>query len=81
MHHITPDIDEERSKVVRDLNVAGCVKAVHLVPRPKMANISQNFDGRSGQHGWGVGSRGTEGMPADGAGTGVGNGVSAIQAR
>jgi hypothetical protein len=45
MHHITPDIDEERSKVVRDLNVAGCVKAVHLVPRPKMANISQNATG------------------------------------
>jgi hypothetical protein len=45
MHHITPDIDEERSKVVRDLNVAGCVKAVHLVPRPKMANIRQNSTG------------------------------------
>jgi hypothetical protein len=45
MHHITPDIDEERSKVIRDLNVAGCVKAVHLVPRPKMANISQNSTG------------------------------------
>jgi hypothetical protein len=45
MHHITPDIDEERSKVIRDLNVAGCVKAVHLVPRPKMANASQNATG------------------------------------
>ncbi len=45
VHHITSDIDEERSKVIRDLNVAGCVKAVHLVPRPKMANISQNSTG------------------------------------
>jgi LssY C-terminus len=45
VHHITSDIDEERSKVIRDLNVAGCVKAVHLVPRPGMANISQNATG------------------------------------
>jgi hypothetical protein len=45
VHHITSDIDEERSKVIRDLNVAGCVKAVHLVPRPKMANLSQNSTG------------------------------------
>jgi LssY C-terminus len=45
VHHITSDIDEERSKVIRDLNVAGCVKAVHLVPRPKLATISQNATG------------------------------------
>ena len=45
LHHITPDIDGERSKVIRDLNVAGCVKAVHLVPRPKMASITQNATG------------------------------------
>ncbi len=45
VHHITSDIDEERSKVIRDLNVAGCVKAVHLVPRPRMATISQNSTG------------------------------------
>jgi hypothetical protein len=45
VHHITPDIDEERSKVIRDLNVAGCVKAVHLVSRPKMASITQNATG------------------------------------
>ena len=45
VHHITPDIDEERSKVIRDLNVAGCVKAVHLVLRPKMASITQNATG------------------------------------
>ncbi len=45
VHHITADIDEERSKVVRDLNVAGCVKAVHLVARPKMASLTQNATG------------------------------------
>jgi hypothetical protein len=45
VHHITSDIDEERSKVIRDLNVAGCVKAVHLVARPRMANIRQNSTG------------------------------------
>ena len=45
VHHITTHIDEERSKVIRDLNVAGCVKAVHLVQRPKVATISQNATG------------------------------------
>lgn len=45
VHHITTDIDEERSKVIRDLNVAGCVKAVQLVARPKMSNFSQNSTG------------------------------------
>jgi hypothetical protein len=45
LHHITSDIDQERSKVMRDLNVAGCVKAVHLAARPTMANITQNATG------------------------------------
>ena len=45
VHHITTNIDEERSKVIRDLNVAGCVKSVHLVQRPKVATISQNATG------------------------------------
>ena len=45
VHHITSEIDEERSKVIRDLTVAGCVKAVHLVPRPKMPTVSQNSTG------------------------------------
>ncbi len=45
VHHITPDIDEERSKVIRDLSVAGCEKAVHLVPRPGLANVTQNATG------------------------------------
>ncbi len=45
LHHITPDIDEERRKVIRDLTVAGCVKAVHLVERPAMPNFTQNATG------------------------------------
>ena len=34
VHHISPDIDDERSKVIRDLNFAGCVKSVSYVSRP-----------------------------------------------
>lgn len=45
VHHIAPDIDDERSKVVRDLELAGCVQSVHLVPRPGMANFTQNATG------------------------------------
>ena len=33
---MVPDIDEEREKVVRDLSMAGCVKAVFNSPRPTM---------------------------------------------
>lgn len=33
MHHIAPNIDEERSAVVRDLSFAGCVQSVHYVSR------------------------------------------------
>ena len=45
VHHITPNIDEERSKVIRDLTVAGCVKSVHLVPRPGFGGVTQNATG------------------------------------
>lgn len=45
VHHITPDIDEERSKVLRDLKLAGCVSQITLVPRPGFANITQNATG------------------------------------
>ncbi len=45
VHHITTDIDEERSKVIRDLKMAGCVRSVRMVPRPGMANITQNATG------------------------------------
>ncbi len=45
VHHIQPDIDEERSKVIRDLSAAGCVQAVHMVPLPGFANNTQNATG------------------------------------
>ncbi len=45
LHHIAPDIDEERSKVIRDLSAAGCVQSVHLARRPGIASITQNATG------------------------------------
>jgi len=45
VHHIAPDIDDERSKVIRDLELAGCVKSVHLVPRSGMPTFTQNANG------------------------------------
>jgi len=33
IHHISPNIDEERSAVVRDLSFAGCLQSVRYVPR------------------------------------------------
>jgi hypothetical protein len=45
VHHISPDIDDERSKVVRDLNAAGCVQSVRMVPRHGVANLTQNYVG------------------------------------
>ncbi len=45
LHHIAPDIDDERSTVIRDLEMAGCVKSVHLVPRRSVSNFTQNANG------------------------------------
>jgi len=45
VHHISPDIDDERSTVIRDLELAGCVQSVHLVPRPGMPTFTQNANG------------------------------------
>jgi hypothetical protein len=45
VHHISPDIDNERSTVIRDLNFAGCVKSVTYVQRPGIATITQNAVG------------------------------------
>jgi hypothetical protein len=45
VHHIAPDIDEERSKVIRDLNFAGCVKSVSYVSRPEMPTATHNSIG------------------------------------
>jgi LssY C-terminus len=45
VHHIAPDIDDERSTVIRDLELAGCVKSLHLVPRHSVPNFTQNANG------------------------------------
>jgi len=45
VHHIDPDIDDERSKVIRDLRAAGCVHAVYLVPRNDIAPVGINATG------------------------------------
>ena len=45
IHHIAPNIDEERSKVIRDLNFAGCVRSVSYVSRPEMPTITRNATG------------------------------------
>src|SRR5271165_254597 len=45
VHHIAPDIDDERSTVIRDLELAGCVQSVHLMPRSGVSNFTQNANG------------------------------------
>ena len=45
VHHITTDIDDERSTVIRDLNFAGCVRSVTYVSRPQMPIATHNATG------------------------------------
>ncbi len=45
VHHIDPNIDDERSKIIRDLRAAGCVKAVYLVPRDGLSLVNANGTG------------------------------------
>jgi hypothetical protein len=45
VHHIGPYIDEERSKVIRDLSLAGCVKWASMVPRASVPGFSRNAIG------------------------------------
>ncbi len=45
VHHIDPDVDDERGKVIRDLRAAGCVQAVYLVPRRDLSSVSVNGTG------------------------------------
>ena len=45
VHHISPEIDEERSKVIRDLTAAGCVQSVHMIARPGVPNLTQSYNG------------------------------------
>ena len=45
VHHITSDIDDERSTVIRDLNFAGCVRSVSYVLQPEMPTATHNATG------------------------------------
>ena len=45
VHHIAPDIDDERSIVIRDLTFAGCVKSLSYVARPDMPTATRNAIG------------------------------------
>ncbi len=45
VHHISPNIDDERSTVIRDLSFAGCVRYVTYVSRPLMSTTARNSVG------------------------------------
>jgi hypothetical protein len=45
VHHISPDIDDERCTVIRNLNFAGCVKSVNYVSNPEMPASTHNATG------------------------------------
>ncbi len=45
VHHIDLNIDDERSKIIRDLRAAGCVRGVYLVPRSDIAPSGVNSIG------------------------------------
>jgi hypothetical protein len=45
VHHISPDIDNEREKIIRDLNFSGCIKSVAYVQRPGLTTLTQNANG------------------------------------
>ena len=45
VHHISPEIDDERSTVIRNLNFAGCVKSVNYVSNPEMPAFTHNATG------------------------------------
>jgi LssY C-terminus len=49
VHHIDPDIDQERAKVIRDLRLAGCVESVVMAPRPSVPALEMNATG-DGMH-------------------------------
>jgi hypothetical protein len=45
VHHIAPEIDEERSTIIRDLDFAGCVSSVSYVARPEIPTTTHNAVG------------------------------------
>ena len=47
VHHVEPDLDAEREKVVNDLTVAGCVSSGYTAPRPAMSHDVVGSSGNS----------------------------------
>jgi hypothetical protein len=45
VHHIDTDVDQERSKVIRDLALSGCVQSAHMVTRPNVQPLITNAVG------------------------------------
>ena len=45
IHHIAPEIDDERATVIRDLDFAGCVRSVSYVARPAVPTAVRNAVG------------------------------------
>jgi hypothetical protein len=45
VHHIAPDIDDERSMVIRDLRFSGCVRSVSYISRPEIPVAIHNATG------------------------------------
>ena len=53
VHLINERIDNERAKVVNELDLTGCVDATELIPRPWVPNDTGNSTGRPADYGWG----------------------------
>ena len=68
IHHISPDIDDERAKVIRDLNFSGCVKSVSYVARPGITTMTQNATGDLVRTDGSIAVVQLTGLPADHAG-------------
>ena len=45
VHKIDPEIDNERSKIVNDLLLTGCVYGLQLLDRPRAPRVTQNATG------------------------------------
>ncbi len=45
VHHIDPEVDDERSKIIRDLRAAGCVQSVYLQARRAVRSVRENATG------------------------------------
>ena len=45
IHHLDRNLDDGVNMLVRDLTLAGCVKSVHLLPRPELHNTFMNATG------------------------------------